>query len=70
MPLNRALRDEDGNVCDVIAGPFLITGLTEEDFGSLSCALTKKYYDMFYCPEVFMRVDGRIVALRVRGMDV
>lgn len=34
--LNRALRDEDGNMYDIVAGDFLVVGLGEEDFCSLS----------------------------------
>ena len=36
LPLNRALWDEDGLMYDVIAGTFLVVGLGEEDFVSLS----------------------------------
>lgn len=36
LPLNRALRDENNEVYDVIAGSFLVTGLTEDSFGSLT----------------------------------
>ena len=34
--LNRALRTEDGEVYDIIAGNFLVVGLGSEDFASLS----------------------------------
>lgn len=34
--LNRVLRDEDGKIYDVVAGTFLIVGLGEEDFASLT----------------------------------
>ena len=36
LPLNRALRDEDGQMCDAVAGDFLVVGLGEEDFASLT----------------------------------
>ncbi len=36
LPLNRALWDENGLMYDVIAGTFLVVGLGEEDFISLS----------------------------------
>ena len=39
LPLNRALRDDAGEVYDIIAGNFLITGLGEEDFSDLFCIL-------------------------------
>ena len=35
LPLNRALRDEDGQMYDAVAGDFLVVGLGEEDFASL-----------------------------------
>lgn len=47
LPLNRALRDENGEIYDIIAGNFLIVGLTEEDFGSLSDKLIEKYRSLF-----------------------
>ena len=47
LPLNRALRDESGEIYDIIAGNFLIVGLTEEDFGSLSDELIGKYRSLF-----------------------
>lgn len=34
LPLNRALRDEDGQMYDAVAGDFLVVGLGEEDFAS------------------------------------
>ena len=36
LPLNRALRDENGEMYDAIAGDFLVVGLGEEDFASLN----------------------------------
>ena len=43
LPLNRALWDEDGLMYDVVAGTFLVVGLGEEDFASLSPELAQKY---------------------------
>lgn len=63
MELNRALRDEDGEVCDVIAGPFLIVGLGDEDFTSLSDDLIEKYRDIFAQPEVFIRTNSGLLVL-------
>lgn len=64
--LNRALRDDDGDIYDVIAGTFLIAGLTEGDFGSLSDDLIDKYSAMFFDPETFVSVDGRIIVCKER----
>ena len=41
--LNRALRDEDGKIYDIVAGTFLIVGLGEEDFSSLTPEHTKQF---------------------------
>ena len=30
LPLNRALRDEDGDIYDVVAGTFMVVGLTDD----------------------------------------
>ena len=35
LPLNRAVRDEQGEIMDIIAGKFFVCGLTEDNFGSL-----------------------------------
>ena len=65
LPLNRALRDEDGYIYDVIAGTFLVVGLTEDNFGSLSNELAECYLERFHQPEVFLQVNGRIVVMKV-----
>ena len=61
--LNRALRDEDGEVYDIVAGTFLIAGLTEDNFGSLSSDLALKYSHQFEQPEVFAKLGDRIIAI-------
>lgn len=63
LPLNRALRDKRGNVYDVISGTFIVAGLTEDDFGSLSDDLLRKYAARFFVPEVFMKIDGKLAVL-------
>ena len=60
LPWNRPLSDEDGQIYDVIAGTFLIAGLTEEDFGSLTEEQIEKYTKMFrrcLCPEMILWED-------------
>lgn len=61
--LNRALRDEDGDMYDIVAGDMLVVGLGEEDFSSLSPELMKKYEDHFHQPEMFVRMGRSIMAL-------
>lgn len=53
LPLNRALRDEDGKPYDIIAGTFLVVGLSEDDFCSLTDEQIEKYTELFKEPEVF-----------------
>ena len=60
MPFNRALRDEDGHIYDVLVGKFLIVGLGKEDFTSLPDNLIKKYHDKFKTPEMMIRMDGKV----------
>ena len=61
-PLNRALRDEDGAIYDIIAGTFLVVGLTEEDFGSLSPELLQAFSQRFQNPETFAMMNGELLA--------
>lgn len=61
---NRALRDEDGKIYDILAGNALIVGLGEENFCDLSPELMKKYSDFFRTPEKFLNLDGRIIVLK------
>ena len=63
LPLNRALRDEDGHVYDVIAGSFLVVGLGETDFISLTVEQQEKYEKIFHRPEAFMYVNHQIVVV-------
>ncbi len=65
LPLNRALRDENQEVCDIIAGSFLITGITEEGFGSLSTDQIGKYEEMFHQPEAFVKLGHSIMAIPI-----
>ena len=47
LPFNRPLFDEEGDLYDIIAGTFLVAGLTEDDFGSLSDEQIEKYSEIF-----------------------
>ena len=65
LPLNRALRDEDGQMYDAVAGPFLVVGLDEEDFASLTPELAQKYEQLFHQPEAFLKLGNRLLVLPV-----
>ena len=62
LPLNRALRDVDGDIYDIVAGNFFIVGLGQNDFTDLPHELAEQFAEQFRQPEMFMRVDGKIVA--------
>lgn len=61
--LNRALRDNEGQIYDIVAGDFLAVGLGEEDFASLSPELMEKFEKEFHQPEMFVRMGRSIMAL-------
>ena len=63
QPLNRALRDEDGDIYDIVAGTFAVVGLTDDSFGSLDGALALRYAKLFEQPEQFAKLGDRIVAI-------
>lgn len=65
LPLNRAMRDEQGQMYDAVAGTFLVVGLGEEDFASLSPELAQKYEEHFHQPEDFIRLGHRMMVVRV-----
>lgn len=66
MELNRVIEDEDGNPVEVIAGPFFICGIGEEDFESIGEELGKKYYDLFFDWDVFFRDSKGHICYRHR----
>ena len=65
LPLNRVLRDDDGNVYDIISGTFFVcaappdsdhfTGLTDQEI--------KTYMERFAMPEMFLNVGGILFVL-------
>ena len=63
LPLNRALRDADGEIYDIVAGTFAIVGLTDDSFGSLDSELALKYAKLFEQPEQFAKLGDRIVSI-------
>ena len=47
LPLNRALRDADGDIYDIVAGNFFIVGLGESDFTDLPHELAERFAEQF-----------------------
>lgn len=65
LELNHSLRDEHGEIYDIMAGTFLVVGLGEESFTSLPPDLAQKYTEHFKQPEQFINLNGQIIALPV-----
>jgi len=68
LPFNRSLKDEGGEVYDVIAGTFLIIGTTEtgDSFRSLTDAEAQKYKELFKYPEIIISIGRKIQAYPVK----
>lgn len=62
-PLNRALRDEDGTIYDVLAGTFLVVGAGETDFISLTPQQEEVFTARFSVPERFVRTQEGLLVL-------
>ena len=67
LPLNRALRDEDGEIYDAIAGTFFICGTPPdgESFTSLTDEQVAYWLRRFAKPEFFVNVNGQIICVPV-----
>ncbi len=65
LPLNRALRDSDGEVYDIINGTFFLCAAPadSENFESLTEEQVKRYSALFHSPETFLNIGGQIVCL-------
>ena len=62
LPLNRALRDSDGDIYDIIAGNFFLAGLGKNDLTDLPHELAEQFAERFRQPEMFLREGDKIVA--------
>lgn len=65
LPLNRAIYSKSGEMLDIIAGTFLIVGLSEDNFSKLPDELAEKYAKLFESPEIFYSMNGRIEVQKV-----
>ena len=65
LPANRGLRDEDGQIYDIVCGTFFLCGAPADSdhFTSLTAEQIEKYRKHFYTPELFLGMDGHIVCL-------
>ena len=65
LPPNRGLRDKDGQMYDIVSGTFFLCGAPADGdhFTSLTPEQIEQYRKMFYIPEMFWGMDGRIVCI-------
>ena len=65
LPLNRALRDDAGEVYDIISGTFFLCAApTDSDhFAGLTDQQVKTYMERFSMPEMFLNVGGDLFVL-------
>lgn len=61
--LNRALRDDEDNIYDILTGTFLVVGLGDKDFCSLTPEQIEKFSKLYKDPEIFFMLDGNIQAI-------
>lgn len=66
LPLNRGIKDENGNLQDIIAGDFFVcyAPIESEKFLSLPPDMEAKYKEMFDFPEQFFRTEEGIKAVK------
>ncbi|MCD8153397.1 MAG: DUF3846 domain-containing protein [Clostridiales bacterium] len=65
LPLNRALRDDNGRMFDIIVGDFLVVGFTEESYSFLTPEQMEKFEKQFHTPETFVKMERGIIALPI-----
>ena len=65
LPLNRALRDGDGEVYDIISGTFFVCAASPDSdrFEDLTDQQVKTYMEWFAMPEMFLNVGGEMFVL-------
>ena len=65
LPLNRALRDDEGNVYDIISGTFFVCAAPPDSdhFAGLTDQQVKTYLERFAMPEMFLDVGGDLFVL-------
>ena len=65
LPANRALRDSEAKVQDVLHGTFMVVGTAGEDFKSLTPRQFADWKDRFLYCEQMIYFDDKIVAVPI-----
>ncbi len=65
LAANRGLRDDAGQIYDIVFGTFFLCGAPadSDSFTSLTPEQIERYEERFHTPEMFWGMDGRIVCL-------
>lgn len=65
LPLNRALRNDERNVYDIISGMFFLCDAPPDSdrFAGLTDQQVKTYMERFDMPEMFLNVGGDLFVL-------
>lgn len=65
LPLNRALRNDAGEVYDIVSGTFFLCAAPPDSdcFAGLTDQQVKTYLERFATPEMFLNVGGDLFVL-------
>ena len=68
LPGNRCLRDNNGEIHNIIWGPFFLCGISEdgEDFVGLTPEQAEQLEKRFHTPEAFYGSNGRILCVPLK----
>lgn len=73
LALNRSIKDDTGEIVDIIAGTFIVVSTPQntDTFESLSDEQEKKIFDMFEKPEIFTQLpDGKITSDKYEIIEI
>lgn len=60
----------NGKPYDIIAGTFIVTGLSEDDFCSLSPEYIEKYMEYYKVPQTFIQTFSGIIVLPMEDKEL
>ena len=71
LPLNRGLRDKDGELYDIISGTFFLCGapVDSDELAGLTPEQQTFCLERFGTPELFLRMNGRLVCISEQGSE-
>lgn len=69
MSANRGIFGEDGELMDIIFGPFFICDCSGDNFGSLSEEQIEKYMKLYDLPEHFIKVHNETKAIKYEPIE-